>query len=193
MIKRVLLIAVCAILMIALMSCAERKQTNSTPSTTEPVVETTDNKTLPNPDRALFEQLYVGMPFEDYWALFSGFAYDFVDTRCIHKYICSDGTEMYVEYKMVFDDHNDFDLELKGIFETCPEIPLYDRADFDGITVGMTEKEVYEILGFEGIDIGSGRLISQYECTDGSTVVISYDNSIELNAHVVAEINYKQG
>ena len=53
----------------------------------------------------------------------------------------------------------------------------------------MTVTEVANVLGSLGENVGSGRLITEYLCTDGSVVIIGYDFDLNQNTFVVSEIS----
>ena len=60
---------------------------------------------------------------------------------------------------------------------------------FSQVKVGMTIDEVYDILGSLGDPIGSGRLICEYCCSDGSRVCIGYLYNVEKGTLTVYDIS----
>ena len=69
----------------------------------------------------------------------------------------------------------------------------FDSSLFECLRIGMSITEVYEIVGSLGANAGSGRFISEYKCPEGTSVLIAYSYSSELDTLVVSGLNYKQG
>ena len=74
--------------------------------------------------------------------------------------------------------------------ETSAETYLVDIKLAEQITEGMTYKEVTEILGTTGTDVGYGAIIFEYHLSDGKTarIWLQTDGSNDLNNYYVEGI-----
>ena len=65
--------------------------------------------------------------------------------------------------------------------ETASSSDLVDPKLIDQISKGMTYREVTEILGATGTDIGSGAVLFEYKLSNGKVAHIWFVNYIDVN------------
>ena len=171
------MLLITASMLLALFSCAKQKPASVVESTTEPAAESTLDKT--KPDRALFDDIVIGKTTRaEYFAIVGDYDYEsFFFGRDIDRFEWSDAGYVYVEFMYAFEENGEIkDLSVvRNISKDYTE-PTYDRALLEQVSVEMSARDFFALFdGDTGNDIGSGRWILQYLCTDGSiaTVVLA--------------------
>lgn len=171
--KRISFIVLVIVCLTVVSGCAPKKHLPSEcETTTEPtgtITEASGKKATI--DRALFDNIVCGKTtLSEYLDIVRGYEYeDCIRGRNVDRFKCSDGGYIYVEFTHSYEEDGKFKATVVKSISNEYTIPVHDRALFEQVTVGMSERDLYALLdGDGGTCVTSGRFVFEYLLSDGS-------------------------
>ena len=198
--KRTVVLLITVSMLLALFGCAPNKPASTVNSTTtEPtgtITEASGKKATI--DRALFDDIVIGKTTRaEYLDIVRGYEYEYcIRGRNVDRFKCSDGGYIYVEFTCSYEEDGKFKAMVVRSISDEYTIPVHDRALFEQITVGMSERDLYALLDGEGgTCVTSGHFVFEYLLTDGSRGYLSFGSAGEGYSddyQVVAAVSIKE-
>ena len=190
--RKTVVLLITVSMLLTLFGCASKKPASTGETTTAPAVETTCENNLV--DRSLFDSVVIGEEFD--WKTFSKYEREEYLRAMVERFKCTDGGYIYVEFATSFFENGEIDsIVVKRISDEYT-IPVHDRALFEQVTVGMSQRDLYTLLdGDEGTCVTSGRFVFEYLHSDGSRGYLTFGSAGEgypENYNVVDAVYIKE-
>ena len=176
--RKIIVLLITVSMLLALFGCASKKPASTGETTTEPtgtITEASGKKATI--DRALFDNIVCGKTtLSEYLDIVRGYEYeDCIRGRNVDRFKCSDGGYIYVEFTHSYEEDGKFKATVVKSISDEYTIPVHDRALFEQVTVGMSERDLYALLdGDGGTCVTYGRFVFEYLLSDGSKGYLTF-------------------
>ena len=188
--KKIVLLLITASMLLALFGCDKRLPASVVESTTEPAPVSLNTKEIllsalipgvttkgDNYPREIMRRFRIESPTEGH---------------NVWKVYCADGEAVYVSWRLIIDEDGGYNEIVQSVSDTFA-IPIHEKEEFDQISIGMSEIDVFNILGEQGYDwLLSSKIVRDFYCSDGTTVTITFESLNFSEIFTVTSIRFNE-
>lgn len=188
--RKIIVLLITVSMLLALFGCEKGLPASVVESTTEPASVSLNTKEIllsalipgvttkgDNYPREIMQRFQIESPTEGH---------------NVWKVYCADGETVYVSWRLIIDEDGGYNEIVQSVSDTFA-IPIHEKEEFDQISIGMSEIDVFNILGEQGYDwLLSSKIVRDFYCSDGTTVTITLDNLNFSESFTVTSIKFNE-